>query len=369
MRVAFDARALTWTGIGRYARSILAALLARDDDTNYIILTGQRSRAAAEDIVGDNSRATLAFVDDAHYSWREHTVLRWQLRSVQADLWHFTHFNVPFGFSQPYCVTIHDVTRFHFPGQIRRGLAQQVAYEQIFAGAVRNAAGVVAVSEATAHDLLALPLTVPSKMTVIHEGVDPAFSHQVSESDRLKVRMLLDTREQYLLVVGVWMAHKNIPRILAAFEQVRETYPRLKLVITGRPRPGYVNVVQRARRLGILEHIIFPGHVSESLLPALYAEAAALVFPSLYEGFGLPALEAAACGTPAVVSNVSSFPEVMRGAAQYVNPESEGSIAAGIVRTLQSAPRLNRAHLAAHAQQYTWTQAALQQHQLYQQLL
>jgi glycosyltransferase involved in cell wall biosynthesis len=157
------------------------------------------------------------------------------------------------------------------------------------------------------------------------------------------------------------MSHKNLPRLLEAYAQVSERYPRLKLVLTGRPKRGYVGVDRVARSLGLAdERITYLGFVPHELLPALYAEATCLLMPSLYEGFGLPALEAAACGVPVVASNTTSLPEVLAEAAEYVNPEFVPGITAGIVRVLRDplwARELARRGLA-RAAEFSWDEAA-----------
>ena len=131
------------------------------------------------------------------------------------------------------------------------------------------------------------------------------------------------------------MGHKNLPRLLTAYALLRHKHPRLKLVLTGKPKPGYVNVDKIAQRLGLdTDMVLCLDFVPHQDLRGLYAEAEVLVFPSLYEGFGLPALEAMAGGTPVVASNVSSFPEILGSAAVLVNPEYIPGIVSAVDRML-----------------------------------
>lgn len=354
MRIVIDARAYSWAGIGRYIRNILTHLAQVPHKHEIVVLLGEKDAAAYS---GPFSKI---IVEDSYYSWREQIVFWRQLQLVEADLWHFTHFNVPWMFSRPYVVTIHDITRFIFPGQKRQRLLQQVAYEALFVHTVQKAKRIITVSESTRNALSTLPIQDLSPATTIYEGVDENFFVPVSALQKMKAKMIIGGDVPYLLYVGVWMSHKNLERVLQAYALVRRRYPRLHLVMTGRPVPGYANLIEVAHRLGVEDTVIFPGFVSDELMPALYAGAECFVFPSLYEGFGLPALEAAACGAPVVTANVSSTRELLLGAAEFVNPESVTSIAAGIEVILQDQNRRELLRRAGRrrAQEYRWRRAA-----------
>lgn len=332
MRIAIDARAWGWTGIGRYTRNLVAEFEKMNLPHKFILLMSQ------EDAAQYSGKFETVVVENSYYSWAEQTKFLWQLNQVQADLFHFMHFNVPLLFNKPFAVTIHDTTRFIFPGQTSQSLLKQIAYEQIFSHAVRKAQRVIVVSHSTAHDLQEL---VPgaAAVDVVHEALDPMFLQVAGEPEKQKARALFGVNEPYLLYVGVWMAHKNLERLLAAFAETRETFPQLKLVMTGKPKPGYDNVLEQAKKLGLLDHIVFAGKIPESLLPAAYAASSGLVFPSLYEGFGLPALEAVSQNVPVLVSNLASFPEVIKTGGVFVNPESVKDISLGMVKMLRERPR------------------------------
>lgn len=354
MRIAIDARAYSWAGIGRYIRNILAQLAVIPHDHDFVVVLGQKD---AKNYHGPFEKVV---VDGTYYSWREQLVVWRQMQAVQADLWHFTHFNVPWFFDQPYVATMHDVTRFIFPGQKRQHLAQQIAYEALFARTVRRAKRLIMVSQATDVALRALPIVNQAPRTVIYEGVEEKFFAPITDLQKTKIRMLLGSDAPYLLYVGVWMSHKNLERLLQAYALVRQHHPHLRLVMTGRPVPGYTNMIELARRLNLDEAVLFPGYVSDDLMPALYAQARCFVFPSLYEGFGLPALEAAACGAPVVTSNVASTRELLSGAAQLVNPESVESIADGIRQVIEDPARWKFLQTVgrARAAGFAWDRAA-----------
>lgn len=363
MRVVIDGRAIAWAGVGRYIRNLVSELrqLGRSDE--FVLAVSAADRELVRDV-------PHVLVGGSYYSWREQFLLGWKLRRLKADLWHFPHFNVPAWFDRPYVVTIHDTTRFFFPGQRRQGWWQQVMYEHVFARAVARARAVVTVSQTTADALRQLPVALPP-LTVIPEAVGGSLRQPVTTEQRARVRQHYELSAPYLLFVGVWMHHKNIERLLRAFSLVRQRHPEFRLVITGQARPGYVPVPELARQLGVADAVSLPGNIPAADLPALYAEAQALVFPSLYEGFGLPLLEAAAHGVPVVASNVSSMPEVMGQAAIYVNPEDEVSVAGGILRVLED--RVYRAALVRvgceRVEAFSWAAAAEQTRHVYESVL
>lgn len=338
MRIALDARAFWWTGVGRYIRNLVREFASNPHGHEFILLVpeGEEQRIGSE--IG-----VLGFkyigVEGSYYSLKEQTRFLAQLYALDVDLVHFTHFNVPLLYRRPYVVTIHDITRFIFPGQKSQSLFQQIAYETVFAHAVKHARALIAVSQTTLNDMRHLPLKIPRNNSVIYEGVDPEFLHFSDSITEQKVRLLLGTDKPYLLSVGVWMSHKNLLRLLAAFELTLSQYPDIYLVITGKMLPGYSNVLKYVRERHLEHQVIFPGFVPYELLPSLYALSSGLVFPSLYEGFGLPPLEAAACGVPVVTSNVSSMPELLGDFPIYVNPESVADIARGMQRVVSSAHR------------------------------
>ena len=370
MKIAIDARALGWEGIGRYTRNLLLNLAGLNNSHRYIALISKENADVFSALQKHLPKGKVAGfqVDGSYYSWREQVVLPWQLMNVKADLFHFTHFNVPLLFRKPYVVTIHDCTRFNFPGQQRQGLFQQVAYEAVFASACARAEGIITVSKSTREELSRLPIKIKKGVSVIYEGVEDVFQQEVDASVMEKLRMLIGTDQKYILYVGVWMSHKNIERLIKAFAVAMRRVPDLKLVITGKPKRGYIAVSRAVHEYGLRDHVIFPGFVPDYLMPALYQRAVCLVFPSLYEGFGLPALEALASGAPVVASNVTSLPEILGSSAVFVNPENVDSIAGGIEKLLTD-DALSRKLVAKgreQAKKFSWETCAQEHVRVYE---
>jgi glycosyltransferase involved in cell wall biosynthesis len=198
----------------------------------------------------------------------------------------------------------------------------------------RRASHIIAISEQTRRDLLAAYGLPPAKITVIYEAADPRFRPQSAESVAA-VRARYGLPNRYLLFVGTIEPRKNLTTLLEALNRIRDREPRIKLVIVGRKGWLYEGFFRRLRELSLEGEVIFTGFVPDEDLPAFYTAAALFVFPSLYEGFGLPPLEAMACGVPVVCSNTSSLPEIVGDAALTFDPLDAEEMAATIEEALR----------------------------------
>lgn len=357
MLVGIDGRAFGWSGIGRYIRHLVAALLRGYGGRHFVVYLPRAWHAEARKIWG--AEVQLASVTPSYYSWREQCLLPWQLRRGRTPLMHFTHFNAPLLYRSPLVVTIHDLTRFSFPPQRVRSRWQEWAHAAVWYSVVRRAVRIICVSETTRQELLDRYPPAERKSVVIREGVSEIFQAQPQKDDQEILRRL-GISLPYLLNVGVWMRHKNHARLLAAFARVKARGWRGKLVITGQGRAHDVDVPRLARKWGVEREVIFPGSVSDSELAALYRHAEVFLFPSLAEGFGLPPLEAMASGVPVVAAQAGSLPEVLGGAAVWVDPRREQSIAEGVWSLLRSPARRSRyaARGLRWARRYRWEDAA-----------
>jgi glycosyltransferase involved in cell wall biosynthesis len=361
--IGIDARAYGWAGLGRYARNLLRHMTMIPSPHTFVVFA---PRAFCRELA-DLPCVRPVPVTHSYYSVAEQTVFLASLLAERVDVMHFLHFNAPLFYRRPSVVTVHDLTRFFFPAQKRRGLLHQWAYEEVFRAAVEHAGALITVSEHTRRDLLRFFPQVSARTVVIREGVeherfrpDPG----ANDEDRLHA---FGVRAPYLLFVGVWMNHKNLPRLLQAFRLVRRRGFRGTLVLTGEGRKSDEDVRGMVRRLQLADDVVLPGIVPEDVLPSLYRRASAFVFPSLYEGFGLPPLEAMACGVPVVASRVASLPEVLGPAAEFVDPLSPEDIARGVRHVLED--QQHRQFLVARgmerARQFRWEQCAQETLQVY----
>ncbi len=370
MRIGLDARAYDWTGIGRYARNLLAHL-PRPSGVQYVVFVPPRGTRG----VADLPSTQVVPVRDSYYSLYEQTGFLRTLLATPLDLMHFPHFNAPILYRRPAVVTLHDLTRFVFAGQRRQSRIHQWAYERVFHATVRHATHIIAVSAFTKDELIRrFPGTAP-KVSVIAEGVEERFvagnreSAATSRDQEVLHRMKVST--PFLLYVGLWMRHKNLPGLIEAFRILRERRYRGSLVLTGEGRPWDEDVRALAQRAGVADHIRLPGLVDDDQLALLYRAADVLVVPSFVEGFGLPALEAMASGTPVVATRAGSLPEVLSDAALYADPNRPGDIAASIARILGN-PALRddvRARGRARAAQFSWERCARETFEVYRDVL
>jgi glycosyltransferase involved in cell wall biosynthesis len=266
-------------------------------------------------------------------------------------------------------VTIHDLTALLFPECHTANTREMQA--QVYRFAQEKADAVIAVSESTKRDILA-HLEIPAeRVHVVHNGIDPAF-HHIDERESLaqKLAPLGLKPANYILYVGTIEPRKNLVRLVEAYQQSRNMLPSPapKLALAGAKGWQFQDVFKRVETLGLEKDVVFLGRVPTDTLPALYNGAVAFVYPSLYEGFGLPPLEAMACGTPVITSNSSSLPEVIGDAGMLVDPTDTQALTAALASLLNDTER--RADLStrglARARLFSWERTAREMLKVYQ---
>ncbi len=331
MRIAIDARKLRDFGIGTYIRNLLRHLSRLDADTEYVLLCRQADREALRTL-GPNFRPVVH--TSRPYSIREQFSVPARLMQESADLFHAPHYVLPPLVPCTSVVTIHDCIHLMFPQYLPNRLAYSYARASLWAAA-RKAERILTVSETSKTDILRFCSVPAERVVVAYNAIDDRFSVRPPREliDRTRERYQLDG--PFALYVGNIKPHKNLERLIDAFHLVRrEGFERLKLLIIGDQILKYPRLRRAVDRYKLHKHVRFLGFVPDETLAALYRLATVFVFPSLYEGFGLPPLEAMASGTPVVASNCSSLPEVCGDAAVLVDPYSAESIAEGIRRVL-----------------------------------
>jgi glycosyltransferase involved in cell wall biosynthesis len=237
---------------------------------------------------------------------------------------------------------------------------------------LRRAAAIIAVSENTRRDVTRLMGIPAEKIVVIHEGVNPAYHGAIAAGEVARVRQKYHLPARYLLFLGTLEPRKNIGVLLEAYHALLardDSVPRL--VVAGRKGWLFEPVFQKVEALGLGERVSFTDWVPEADTPALVAGAEVFVYPSLYEGFGLPPLEAMACGTPVITSTASSLPEVVGDGGLLVDPHDAAGLAQALERLLaDDALRADlRGRALARARQFTWEAAARQTLAVYAQVL
>lgn len=346
-------------GIGRYVRELLKAL-ARTDGANEYRLFYASPRPipfALPELPRNFTARHLPFHDIwlARAWHRAQLPLPVELFTGAVDLYHAPDFTLP-PVSAPSLLTVHDLSFERDPQSAAPGLRRYL--QTVVPRSVRRAAHVIAVSQATKNDIIQLYNTPDEKITVLYEGVDPAFCPTPDASVRRKYGI---GDKPYIFSISTIQPRKNFKRLIQALATLPSDF---NLVIAGEKGWRYDEIYAEAEQPRVRGRVIFTGFVADGDLPALYSEAAVFAYPSLYEGFGLPLLEAMACGTPTAASNLSCLPEVAGGASALVDPYDVESIAAGLRRALSERDSL-RAKGFARARQFRWDEAARRLVELY----
>ncbi len=353
MRIGIDARKLHDFGIGTYVRNLLRHLARQDAETEFVVVCRpQDSPFVAE--LGPNFRALPETAPP--YSVREQLQVPLRLRRERLDVFHAPHYVLPPLTSCRSVVTIHDCIHLMFP-QYLPGRGAYWYARTMLRAAVRRADRVLTVSEASKRDILRFFPVPAGKVEVVPNGIDERFYCEPSPDEVARVRERYLLHGPFLLYTGNIKPHKNLERLIEAFARVRgRGLDDLRLLIIGNEVSRYPSLRRTVHRHKLHTYVRFLGFVPDQMLAILYRLARVFVFPSLYEGFGLPPLEAMASGTPVVTSNVSSLPEVVGDAALLVDPYDVEALADAIFRVLTD--EALRAELVARgrarARQFSW---------------
>jgi glycosyltransferase involved in cell wall biosynthesis len=290
----------------------------------------------------------------------------WALRRIEADLVHGPVFVGPLFAPCPMVVTIHDLSFLRFPALFRPfNRLYLTTLTRLSARRARRLIAVSAHAAAEAAQLLAVP---SERIDVVYHGVDPVF-RPLPAGEIAAFRKLNQVPEQFVLFVGTLEPRKNLVRLVEAFARVDDG--KTKLVLAGGKGWLYDTLFAQVERLGLEKAVIFPGYVTSDDLPFWYNAATILAYPSIYEGFGLPVLEAQACGTPVLTSNVSSLPEAAGDAALMVDPYDVDALVGGLNRILtdESLRFELREQGLVHARRFSWPRTAYETASVYRQAL
>jgi glycosyltransferase involved in cell wall biosynthesis len=368
VRIGIDARKLHDFGIGTYIRNLLRELANMDHETEYVILSRPEDDAAVR-ALGENFRPVK--VTAGNYSLSEQIRIPQALKREKVDLFHAPHYVLPPLVRCPSVVTIHDCIHLMFPQYLPNRWALAYARTSISLAAKR-ATRVLTVSESSKRDIQRF-VDIPSgKIDVIYNSFDPRFGIEPDEETVYRVRERYQLHTDFVLYAGNVKPHKNLERLIDAFHIVRKRgLENLKLVLIGDEISKYTALRRAVHRHQLHNYVRFLGYLPEDTLGVMYRLAGVFVFPSLYEGFGLPPLEAMASGTPVVTSNVSSLPEVAGDAAVLVDPYDASAIADGMYRVLtdNSLRKELRRRGPERAGQFSWESSVRRVREIYGQVL
>jgi glycosyltransferase involved in cell wall biosynthesis len=358
MRIAFDGTTLRpgRTGVGYYTEHLLHHL-AEDEAKAEITVLSNRPL--------DTTRRLPAGVAVHASRWRAPRMLWMQtvaprvLRQLQPDVAHFTNGMVPLASPVPTVVTIHDMSLTIYPRY--HPLRRVVLNRPLVDAAARSAHAIITVSQSAKRDILRLYGVPPERVHVVHEAAAPSFCRVTDRAELDRVRQRYGLADRVILYVGTIEPRKNLPSLIEAFALRRKSGDLSHQLVCAGPY-GWLSrdIEERIDRLGIRRAMRFTGYVPFEDLPALYSLAEMFVFPSVYEGFGLPVVEAMACGTPVITGHVPALAEVAGGASEHAGNLDAASIGDALVALARSSDRRDelRACGLERARQFSWQRAA-----------
>lgn len=381
LRVVIDVRRVKDFGIGTYIRNLVNALALIDTADRFLLIT---HHDAVDEFRGLPENFEIIIYDRPEERTLENVTFGMFLKRHAPDLVHVPLNQVPLFMPKPYVVTIHDMSSFLFGS--RKGIRENLRLYKFRRGLLR-ADAVIAVSAATRRDVENLLGVPPSRMRQVYSAPDPRFfepapgpagedGEDAWGEEKKRVLERYQINYPFILYSGRIRPHKNVPRLVEAFAVVRgrlESHPALRdlrLVIIGDEITSHPEVRRTVIQTRMEQCVRFLGFVPFDTLRVFYASASAFIFPSLYEGFGLPPLEAMASGTPVITSKLSSLPEAVAGAAMLVNPENVFDMARGIEEVLlDDELRATLVHRGFdRARQFSWTRTAEQVLQVYREI-
>ncbi len=364
MRIGIDARMIDNTGIGRYLRNLLVHLAQIDRENEYVVFINQEN---TQTIMQENFLIVPLKPHVPVYSLREHYRLPLKIRKWKLDLIHYPNFNIPLIQSCPYVVTIHDLIYYLYPDQCPSRAAHYYA-RFMLQYATKHARIIMTDSEHSKRDIMKYFHIPGEKIHVIFPAADGNCSASSFAQARTNIREKYGIAQPYILYVGKHHPYKNIKTLLYAYTTYRNIYDHYQLVIAGRRDQRQQDLYDTGEALNSGNRIIFTDFVSEYELFDLYRGAKLFVFPSFYEGFGLPPLEAMACGVPVIASNAASLPEVVGDAAIQFDPAKASELADAMQIVLTDTECWNTLQQQGlrRAQHFSWHTAAQQLLRIYE---
>lgn len=360
--VTIDARWLVG-GIGTYTRNLLEGLHECSNGFQIHAIVRSADSASVQQCC-----ARTSVLDVPIYTVREQVLI--PKAAGACDLLHIPHYNAPLLHRGPLVVSIMDV--IHLSSPYRCSWGSYVYAKPMLNLVARKADHIITVSEFSKRQILETLHVPESKITVIPCGVRPEFRPNGPGPECTEALKILGIQGRFLLYVGNLKPHKNVSTLLRAFAQLRDQNKcDHSLLIVGDDRRWRHAVEAECLLLGIKQKTVLVPYVSQALLPKIYASADVVVMPSIVEGFGLPVVEAMACGTPVVASKAASLPEVGGDAVLYFDPASPEELAARVIHLLESRElrALMRDKGIQRAKQFTWREAARRHVEVYDEIL
>lgn len=368
MRIGFDGTPLLGqrSGVGNYTANLLAAILQENPDWEFLLYSNREFDALEESL--SDLYPVYSPISTRRMLWM-HFLLPGIIRKTQPRLCHFPNAMAPISLSKPFILTIHDASLFlhrHF-----HPMARLLSIRLTLPYLAHRASAIITVSNHARDDLIRIMNLKPEKVFVTHEAASEQF-RPVTDNETLEhLRHKYHLPESYILYVGTLESRKNLVRLVRAFSELHKKGFSHQLVVVGATGWKASNIFREIEDLSLEDKIIMPGYIPKPDLPGILSMSELFVFPSLFEGFGLPPLEAMSCGTPVIASNRSSMPEICGDAAHYIDPEDEQSIIAGMAEILgdkEYHQEMRRRGLE-RARQFSWRKTARETSEIYRWVL
>lgn len=361
MKIAIDiSQAIYGTGVSVYTKNLAATLIKLFPDDQFVLFGGSLRRkqellSLAKKLKGIPKIYSFPprLMD---FIWNSLHIIPVERLIGDVDLVHTADWTEPPS-KFPKVTTVHDLIPFKFPQTTTESIRN--AHKKRLAWVMRESEKIIAVSQSTKEDLLSILKIPEDKIVVIPEGVEDRYCPQSIDIQEI-IKKRYKINEDFIFTLSTLEPRKNQARLIKAFKLVKKDYPNLQLIIGG--RTGWGEILEE------VEGVSMPGYIPDADLPGLYSACLAFVLPSIYEGFGLPPLQAMACGAAVAVSDISSLPEVVGEAGVLFDPESVESIAAGIIEAIKNRNKLKEKSLI-QAAKFTWEKTATETYKVYQQVL
>ncbi len=373
-RIGIDARFYgpESKGLGRYTKELVDNVLQQDQENEYVVFLRQENFNSFNT---DNPRVKKVLSDIRWYTLKEQIIFPWLIWREKLDFIHFTHFNVPILTPIKFIITIHDLILTKHPTARASTLSpilywiKNLAYRVTIYVAAKRAKIIIAISEFTRQDIIKKFKVDKSKVKMVYEGVATSLIKDKKTDDK-KVILGYNIHRPYLLYVGNAYPHKNLEGLIRIFPKIKEKFLDLKLVLVGKKDYFYTRLSALVKDTRQENSIIFPGFVPDNDLISFYKLSEAYVFPSFFEGFGLPPLEAMQHSCPVTSSNATCLPEVLGEAAVYFDPRNTGEMVKQIIRILEDTKLQSQLKEKGLRQikKYSWQKCAKETLDIYSQI-
>jgi glycosyltransferase involved in cell wall biosynthesis len=375
VKIAIDIRRMTEFGVGTYIRNVVRTLGRLDHETTYFLIGPPEKVKEIGSLPPNFHTVPLVQPERSLKGYREFRAIA---KRLKCDLVHIPNlFSIPRALPCPYVMTVHDILEHMSRAREQTGFWRSVHF-QMTKRVLRGAARIFAVSNFTKLEIEKLFNIPAGRIEVVYNAIDERLLHgHASAADRQLIVERYQVTYPFLLYAGRISPHKNVVRMIEAFSALKtelekdQVYPDLKLIIIGDDLSGNPDLRRTVIRSGMQNDVRFLGFVPIEVLRTFYDAAKIFVFPSLYEGFGLPPLEAMAHGTPVVTSNVTSLPEVVGNAAVLVHPENVFEIMRALHRVLMDQPLREKMKERSlrQATKFSWEKSVRRIRDVYQEVL